>query len=128
VRSQTRGRGIPSNACAIGDYEWDYGQVRSATPPRNQPSLDISQLLSNEYPDQNESNLNYTNAPAGTSTSIEDITQGIAQSALGSSSSSIQQSTFKATWPTPSVPSNYITTRNPPIDRESFNPRKCQAA
>jgi hypothetical protein len=128
VRSQTRGRGIPSNACAIEDYEWDYGQVQSSALPRHQPSLDISQPLSNEYPDQNESNLNYTNAPPGTSTSIEDITQGIAQSTLGSSSSSIQQPTFKATWPTPSAPSNYITTRNPSVDRESFDPRKCQVA
>ena len=117
VRSQARGRSIPSNICTIEDYEWDYGQVQSSALPRHQPSLDISQPLSNEYPDQNESNLNYTNTPPGTSTSVEDITQGIAQSTLGSSSSSIQQPTFKATSP-----------RNPPVDRESFDPRKCQVA
>ena len=79
VRSQARGRSIPSNICTIEEYEWDYGQVQSSALPRHQPSLDISQPLPNEYPDQNESNLNYTTAQPGTSDPVEDITQGLDQ-------------------------------------------------
>jgi hypothetical protein len=123
VRSQTRGRGIPSNTCAIEDYEWDYGQVQSSALPRHHPSLDMSQPPPNQYPDQNENS--YTTAPPGISTSVEDITQGIAQSTLGSSSSSTQQPTFRAPWPSPPARSNYIKTRNPSTDREAFDPRKC---
>jgi hypothetical protein len=118
VRSQARGRSIPSNICAIEDYEWDYGQVQSSALPRNLPSPDLSQSLSNEYPEQTESN--YTTTP-----SVEGITQGIAQTNLGQSSSSIQQSTSKAPRPTPT---NYITTRDQSTDRESFDPRECRVA
>jgi hypothetical protein len=121
VRSQARGRSIPSNICAIEDYEWDYGQVQSSALPRNLPSPDLPQSLSNEYPEQTEGN--YTTTP-----SVEGVTQGIAQTTLGLSSSSIQQHKFRSPWPTPSVPipSNHITTRNPSTDRESFDPRECQ--
>jgi hypothetical protein len=128
VRSRARGCGIGSNTCAIEDYEWDYGQVQSQTLPRTRPEVHLSQELPNQYPDQNENN-HYTTAPAGHSTSVEGITQGIAQTNLGSSSSSIQQPTVKAPWgPSPSAPSNYIKTRNPSTDREAFDPRECQVA
>jgi hypothetical protein len=126
VKSRGRGRGIPSNTCAIEDYEWDYGQVQSSALPRTQPSLTLSQPSPNQYADQNENN--YTTAPPGTSTSVEDITQGIAHTTLDSSSSSAQQPTFKAPWATPSVSSNYITTKNPYTDTEAFDPRECQVA
>jgi hypothetical protein len=123
VRSQARGRGIPSNTCAIEDYEWDYGQVQSSAIPRNQPPLDLPQASPNQYSVQNE----YTTARPGTSTSVDDITQGMAT--LGTSSSSVQQPMFnKASWPTPSAPSNIITTKNPYTDSETFDPRECPTA
>jgi hypothetical protein len=118
VRSQARGRSTPSNKYAIEDYEWDYGQVQSSALPRTQPSPDLSQPLSNDYPEQTESN--YTTAP-----SIEGITQRIAQTTLGPSPSSVQQPTFGAPWTTPN---NYIKTRDLSTDREAFDPRECRVA
>jgi hypothetical protein len=122
VRSQARGRSIPSNTCAIEDYEWDYGQVQSSALPRTQPSPDPSQLLPNDYPDQTESN--YTTAP-----SVGGITQGMAQTTLGTSSSSAQQPMLnKAPWSTSSAPSNYIKTRDLSTDSEPFDHRECPVA
>jgi hypothetical protein len=39
VRSQARGRSIPSNTCAIEDYEWDYDQVGNQDYQAPQPVI-----------------------------------------------------------------------------------------
>jgi hypothetical protein len=122
VRSQARGRSIPSNTCAIEDYEWDYGQVQSSGVPRTQPSPDPAQLSPGDYHEQTESN--YTTA------SVEVATLAMAQTNLGTSSSSAQQPVFnnKAPWSASSAPSNYIKTKDVFTDREQFDHRECPVA
>ena len=120
MTSQARGRKTPSNTYAVDDYVWDYGQIESSATPRNPPPLDLSQASLNQYPDQNE----YTTEQPILSTSLNDITLGMAS--LGASSSSVQQPMVNnASWSTPSAPSNYIKTKDLSTDSEQFDPREC---